>query len=585
MLRTKIVCTIGPASREPETLQALIRAGMDVARLNFSHGDQASHAENVARIRAAADKVGRPVGILADLQGPKLRVGGMAGDGVELVTGEEITLTTRPVTGREGEIPVQYHDLPQVVTAGERILLDDGLMEIIVLETKDTDIRARVVTGGLLRSNKGLNLPYASLSIPAITEKDRHDLSFALAQQVDWIGLSFVRTASEVLELKELIRQQSTFGRPVLVIAKIEKPEAVRNIDDIVAATDGVMVARGDLAVETSSEEVPVVQKMIIHKANQAGKPVITATQMLESMMHSPRPTRAEASDVANAILDGTDAIMLSDETAAGQYPVLAVQTMVKIAERAETSWGATICARGQLSPQPGNIAEAVAHATRQTAADLGVATIITPTVSGATARLLAKYRPEAPIIAVTPDIMTQRQLTLTWGVTPVLCRRATNTDEIIADAIQTANAQGICKQGDVVVITAGSPGAPGTTNLMKVQIIERILAQGTGIGRRSVTGRVRIIAGGLGAHAEFEPDTILVAPAADRTFVPVVQHVAGLVAKEAGLNSHAAILAIEYDIPTVVGVQNALDVLHDGQEVTLDAVRGVIYEGRVAAT
>ncbi len=332
-------------------------------------------------------------------------------------------------------------------------------------------------------SNKGLNLPRASLAIPAITDKDRHDLSFVLAQQVDWIGLSFVRTASEVLELKELIRQESTFGRAVPVIAKIEKPEAVHNIDDIIAATDAVMVARGDLAVETSLEEVPVTQKMIIRKANQAGKPVITATQMLESMIHNPRPTRAEASDVANAILDGTDAIMLSGETAAGQYPVLTVQTMVKIAERAEASWGATIYAREQLKPLPGEIAEAVAHATRQTAADLGAAAIITPTASGATARLVSKYRPDAPIVAVTPSVMTQRQLALVWGVTPLLSRRVTSTDELIADAIQAAQARGVCQQGDVVVITAGSPGAPGTTNLMKVQVIERILAQGTGIG------------------------------------------------------------------------------------------------------
>jgi pyruvate kinase len=558
---------------------------MDVARLNFSHGDQDFHAENIRRIRAAAEKVGKPVGILADLQGPKLRVGQIAGDGVELVAGEEIILTSRPVTSHDREIPIQYHDLPQVVTPEERILLDDGMMEIIVLEATATDIRAKVITGGLLRSNKGLNLPHASLAIPAITDKDRQDLNFALTQQVDWVGLSFVRTASEVLELKELIRQQSTFGRPVPVIAKIEKPEAVNNIADIVAATDAIMVARGDLAVETSSEEVPVIQKMIIRQAHQAGKPVVTATQMLESMIHNPRPTRAEASDVANAIFDGSDAIMLSGETAAGQYPVLAAQTMVKIAERAEASRGLAMYVPEQLQPQRGNIAEAVAHATRQTATDLGAAAIITATVSGATARLVAKYRPDVPIVAVTPSLMTQRQLALVWGVTPLLCSRATQTDELIVDAIQAVQSSGICEQGDVVVITAGSPGIPGSTDLLKVRIIERILAHGTGIGQDSVIGRVQVVAGSLDPAAEFEPGTILVAPATDRTFVPVIQNIAGLIIEEAGLNSHAAVLAVEYGIPTVVDVANAREVLLDGQEVTLDARHGVIYEGRVTAT
>jgi len=585
MLRTKIICTIGPASREPETLEAFIQSGMSVARLNFSHGDPAFHAENIRRIRAAAEKFNKPVAILADLQGPKLRVGQMAGDGVQLVAGEEIILTTRSVTGQDHEIPIQYYDLPQVVAPGERILLDDGMLEITVLSTTDTDIRARVVTGGLLKSNKGLNLPLASLAIPAITEKDRKDLNFALAQQVDWIGLSFVRTASEVLELKDLIRQQCTFGRPVPVVAKIEKPEAVNNIDEIIAATDGVMVARGDLAVETSTEEVPIIQKMIIGKAHQAGKPVVTATQMLESMIYNPRPTRAEASDVANAIFDGTDAIMLSGETAAGRYPVQAVQMMAKIAERAEANRALVGYAVEHLEPRAGDIAEAVAHATRQTATDLRATAIITASASGATARLISKYRPEVPIIAVTPSLMTQRQLCLVWGVTPLLSRRISHTDELISDAIQVVKENGICKQGDLVVITAGSPGVHGSTDLLKVKVIERVLSQGVGIGQQSVTGRVRTVSGNLNQNVEFELDTILVAQATDRSFIPVLSNIAGLIVEEAGLNSHAAMLANEYGIPTIVGVTGARDLLHDGQEITLDAEQGLIYEGRLATT
>jgi pyruvate kinase len=584
VLRTKIICTIGPASRDVKTLEALILAGMSVARLNFSHGDQSVHEENIHNIRQAADKTGKPVAILVDLQGPKLRVGQVGDDGVQLVAGEEILLTTRPVIGPDQGIPIQYQDLPKVVVPGERILLDDGMLEITVLSATDTDIRACVVIGGLLKSNKGLNLPHASLAIPAITDKDREDLGFALAQQVDWIGLSFVRTSNEVLEIKELIRQQCTFGRPAPVIAKIEKPEAVQNIDEIITAADGIMVARGDLAVETSPEEVPVIQKMIISKAHQAGKPVITATQMLESMMYNPRPTRAEASDVANAIFDGTDAIMLSGETAAGRYPVQTVEMMAKIAGKAEASRNLTHLAVEHLEPIPGDIAEAVAHATRQTATDLGAAAIITATASGATAKLVSKYRPHVPIIAVTPSLMTQRQLSLIWGVIPLLSRRTSHTDELINDAVQIVINQGLCKQGDLVVITAGSPGAPGSTDLLKVKIIERILAKGVGIGRRSVTGRVHLVTGSIKQKIDFEPDTILVAPGTDRTFVPYIQHITGLVVEEAGLNSHAAMLAIEHGIPTIVSVAGARELLEEGQEVTLDTQRGLIYEGRVAA-
>jgi pyruvate kinase len=472
MLRTKIVCTIGPASRDAEKLDALIQAGMDVARLNFSHGDQDLHKENIARIRKAAEKAGKPVAILVDLQGPKLRVGKLPDEGVELVQGEEIVLTTRSNANQNGEIPIQYKELPRVVVPDERILLDDGMLEITVLSATDTDIRAKVVSGGTLKSNKGLNLPDASLAIPAITEKDRDDLRFALDQGVDWIGLSFVRTEKEVLEIKDLVCEASRAERPTLVVAKIEKPEAVHNIDAIIATADGIMVARGDLAVETSTEEVPVIQKMIIRKANQAAKPVITATQMLESMIHNPRPTRAEASDVANAILDGTDAIMLSGETAAGSYPIQTVEMMVRIARRTEASMTDSHTAAEHLVPTPGDIDEAVAHATRQTASDLSASAIITATASGATARLVAKYRPDVPIVAVTPNPTTQRQLSLVWGVMPLLSPRANSTDELIADSIERVVKQGVCKADDVVVITAGSPGAPGSTDLLKVIVI-----------------------------------------------------------------------------------------------------------------
>lgn len=472
MLRTKIVCTIGPASRDVAMLRELMLAGMDVARLNFSHGDQSYHGENIERIRAVAAEVGKPVAILADLQGPKLRVGQIEGEGVPLITGEEVILTTRPILGRKGVVPVQYARFPEEVEPGDRILIDDGLLELKVLSTGEAEVACQVITGGLLESNKGINLPRASHAIPAITDKDRSDLRFVLERQVDWVAISFVRLPDEVRELKGLIQEFSA-SHAVPVVAKIEKPEAVDNIDGIIEVADAVMVARGDLGIETSPETVPIVQKMIIAKCNAVGKPVITATQMLDSMIRNPRPTRAEASDVANAILDGSDAIMLSGETAVGKYPLEAVRTMVRIAQEAEQG-----SLQGLARPRPplrpvASIADAVGHAARETAYELGAAAIIALTISGYTARVISKYRPHCPIIAVTPSPLVQRQLALYWGVIPLLCRRAESTDEIIASAVRAAQAQGLIKQGDVVVITAGAAGSgPGTTDIMKVQIV-----------------------------------------------------------------------------------------------------------------
>jgi pyruvate kinase len=483
MLRTKIVCTIGPASRAPEMLRELMLAGMDVARLNFSHGGQSYHGENIERIRAVAADVGKPIAILTDLQGPKLRVGKMEGQGVRLASGERVILTTRPIVGREasGQVPVQYAHLPRDVEAGDRILIDDGLLELEVLCTGETDIACRVITGGLLQTNKGMNLPRASHAIPAITDKDRRDLRFVLEQRVDWVALSFVRNSGEVRELKEMIRELSTSDSPVPVLAKIEKPEAVDDIDGIIEAADAIMVARGDLGIETSPEAVPIVQKMIIAKCNAVGTPVITATQMLDSMIRNPRPTRAEASDVANAILDGTDAIMLSGETAVGKYPLESLRTMVRIAEEAERS-GLEGLARPRppLGPSTSSghgpvtsIADAISHAARETACDLGAAAIITPTTSGHTARVISKYRPHCPIVAVTPSPSVQRELALYWGVRPLLSRREESTDETIAGAVRAAQEHGLVKRGDVVVVTAGAASSgPGTTDIMKVHIV-----------------------------------------------------------------------------------------------------------------
>jgi pyruvate kinase len=579
MLRTRIVCTIGPASREPDTLEALIRAGMDVARLNMSHGDADVHGENIQRIRQLAEKLRKPVAILVDLQGPKLRVGIMPPDGVLLVAGETLILTTEPIVGAVGRVPVQYERLPEAVKPGDPILIDDGLLELKVMGVQGSEIQTQAVTGGVLQSNKGLNLPHASLTIPAITEKDREDLRFALEEQVDWVALSFVRTAEEVLELKDLIRELSALDQPTLVIAKIEKPEAVDNIDAIIAAADGIMVARGDLGIEMSTEAVPMVQKTIIHKCNQAGRPVITATQMLDSMIRNPRPTRAEASDVANAILDGSDAIMLSGESAAGKYPVLAVETMARIA--CETEMAQTALPMRRIPAYPGrSFAEAVAHASVDTATDLSAAAIVAPTVSGQTARTIARFRPRCPIVAVTPSPVTQRQLMLVWGVYPILAPRSDSTDQVINDAVEAAQQHGDVNEGDTIVITGGSVGyGVGTTNLMKVHLIERVLAHGTGLGERRVIGRVRRLTPPFDPSLRVDPDEIVVTPYIDRTCVPVLRRAAGLVTAATVEDAHGRRLAVEMGIPAVIGIREGVDALPDGMQVVLDAKRGVVYE------
>jgi pyruvate kinase len=482
MIHTKIVCTIGPATRDPATLKKLIEAGMDVARLNFSHGNQDFHGENMRRIRTAAEEAGIPVAIMVDLQGPKIRVGELKDGGFTLGEGECVTLTTREVVGERIEsggscavIPVRYTMLCSDVEPGERILIDDGLIELRVDSVSEGEVRAAVVTGGPLKSRKGVNLPTSNLSVPAITEQDWDNLDFALGQGVDWVALSFVRRADEIRQLKAHIAERGGSEEYCArVIAKIEKPEALDYIDEIIEASDGIMVARGDLGIEIPAEQVPMVQKKLIRAANAAAKPVITATQMLDSMIRNPRPTRAEASDVANAILDGTDATMLSGETAVGKYPVEAVRTMARIAHEVESA-----IQPGDWTPPPyvrrvDDITHAVSHATCDLAEDLHAAAIITATASGKTARAVASYRPHVPIVAATPYSIVQRQLTLSWGVIPLKSDADDNTDRVVHQCIQLAAGAGVVKEGDRVVLTAGvANNLPGSTNLIRVEKVE----------------------------------------------------------------------------------------------------------------
>lgn len=468
MARTKIVCTIGPASRSPETLEQLIRAGMDVARLNFSHGTQTEHLEVITTVRRIAERLGKSIAILQDLAGLKIRIGEIASGAVMLEAGAPFTLTTRQVLGSRQEVSVDYPHLTEDVQRGDRLLLSDGDLELEVIGTTGEDVHCRVITGGTLASRKGINLPARSITTPTVTDKDRDDLAFGLRHGVDYVAQSFVRTAADVLEVRGMIQDH---GSTVPLIAKIETQDALTSIDEIIDSVDGVMVARGDLGVAVPLATVPRLQKMLIGKANRAGKPVITATQMLRSMQDSPRPTRAEVTDVANAVLDGTDAIMLSEETAIGRFPLEAVRMMAAIAADAESvfPFEAWIHRFETGGPLP----DAVARAACSMAADIDAAAIVTCTQSGGTARRVARYRPRAPILAPTPHAETYRRLALVWGITPLLNQSQPTTDELIAGAVGAALAAARVQRGDTVVITAGVPvGRAGMTNLIKVETL-----------------------------------------------------------------------------------------------------------------
>jgi len=473
MRRTKIVATLGPASSKPDVLARLIESGMNVARLNFSHGRQEDHRERVRLVRETAERLGQPVACLQDLSGPKIRTGALAEPGgVLLKEGASFTLTTEPVTGTAERVSTTYQWLPRDVRAGNRILLDDGLIELEVTEVQGSEVRTRVVTGGLLKAGKGINLPGVPLSTPALTAKDRDDLAFGLGLDVDYVALSFVRRREDVIELRELLSAQGRADLPI--IAKIEKPEAVDNLAPILAVADGVMVARGDLGVEVPTERVPTLQKEIIRQANQAGRAVITATQMLESMVEHPRPTRAEASDVANAILDGTDAVMLSAETATGAYPVEAVATMARIAEFTERQLfqpGAPRPRRRSdvVSGAGSAVARAVAVASCGTAEQLQARYIVAFTESGATARLVSNFRPGVPVMAFTPSERVRRQLALAWGVKPLHSDHFETSDEMLSAGLEKLQRLGLVASGDTVIIVCGTTALSGATNMMKI--------------------------------------------------------------------------------------------------------------------
>ncbi|KAA6454491.1 MULTISPECIES: pyruvate kinase [Bacillus] len=583
MRKTKIVCTIGPASESIEMLTNLMEAGMNVARLNFSHGDFEEHGARIKNIREASKKLGKNVGILLDTKGPEIRTREMENGAIELVAGTELIVTMDEVLGTPEKISVTYEGLADDVQKGSTILLDDGLIGLEVLEVHadKREIKTKVLNSGTLKNKKGVNVPGVSVNLPGITEKDARDITFGIEQGVDFIAASFVRRSTDVLEIRELLEEHN--AGDIQIIPKIENQEGVDNIDSILEVSDGLMVARGDLGVEIPAEEVPLVQKELIKKCNALGKPVITATQMLDSMQRNPRPTRAEASDVANAIFDGTDAIMLSGETAAGSYPVEAVQTMHRIASRSEEALNYKEILskrRGQVGM---TITDAIGQSVAHTAINLNAAAIVTPTESGHTARMISKYRPQAPIVAVTVNESISRKLALVFGVFPESGQNATSTDQMLDDAVQKSLNSGIVKHGDLIVITAGSVGESGTTNLMKVYTVGDIIAKGQGIGRKSAYGPVVVAQNAKEAEQKMTEGAVLVTTSTDRDMITALEKASALITEEGGLTSHAAVVGLSLGIPVIVGLENATSILADGQDITVDAARGAVYQGRAS--
>ena len=575
--KTKIICTLGPSTDKPGVLEAMLEAGMNVSRFNFSHGSHPDMAKRMEMLRNASEKVNKKVALLLDTKGPEMRLGKFSDGKVRLETGEKFTLTTRELMGNKDIATVNYNRLAQEVEVGNIILLSDGLVSLHIDEIRGEEIITTVQNTGDISDRKRVAVPGAILNLPFLSAQDEADILFGVEQNMDFIAASFVQRAADILSIRKLLE---TVDVHMEIIAKIENAEGVKNIDEILKVADGIMVARGDLGVEIPAEEVPIVQKLLIKKCNAAGKPVITATQMLESMMVNPRPTRAEASDIANAIMDGTDCIMLSGETASGDYPVEAVKTMARIAIRTEETLESNSLIRSQCTTT-----DAISHATTQVAEELHAAAIITATENGYTARMVSKYRPHAPVIAVTPHEKTIRRMMLFWGVQPVLGARVRNSDDMVQNAITKSLEQGLVAEGDLVVITAGVPvGMSGTTNMIRVHIIGKILLSGIGIGQRAVTGKVCVAHSIEDIKQKMQPGDVLVIAGVDEETAIYAAKAGAIIAEEGGLTSNAAVVSITTGIPAVIGVEQAVSSLADGLIVTVDAARGLIYQGEINA-
>ena len=580
MRKTKIICTLGPSTDKGDVLRELIANGMNVARFNFSHGSYEEHGGRLANLKALREELGKPVAALLDTKGPEIRLKEFK-NGVEMLeAGQTFTLTTREVEGTKEICSVTYKDLPHDVHEGGTIMLDDGLIMLRIEKLTDTDITCTVLNSGKIKTKKGVNVPGVHLSMPYLSQKDREDIIFGIQNGFDFIAASFVRTAQDVYDIRNLLNE---YDSNIRIIAKIENREGVNNIDSILSAADAVMVARGGLGVEIDFTELPGIQKNVIDRSFSFGKPIVTATQMLDSMMVNPRPTRAEISDVANAIYDGTSAIMLSGETAAGAYPVEALKTMSAIAERTENEphyrdERFKDAAHGQIS-----VSDATAHAACLTARDVNAAAIVTVSESGNTARLLSKYRPSQPIIACVMDEQVQRQLSVSWGITPLMMDLATSTDELIEKSTALAKEHGYLHDGELAVVTAGVPvGVSGTTNMIKIHMIGNCLATGVGVGPEgsalaNATGKACVCRTIEEIRAKFKPGMVLVVPSTSNEMLSYVRDAAALVVEEAGLNSHAAIAGKALLKPTIVGAVGATAHIRDGLMVAVDCAHGSV--------
>lgn len=576
MRKTKIVCTLGPSTDREGVLREMIQAGMNVAHFNFSHGTHAEHKVRLDALKALREELDAPVAAMLDTKGPEVRLKDFAGGRVHLTAGQEFTLTTVQVEGDAHRCSITYGELPGDVKAGDTILLDDGLVRLTVLETSGTEIRCRVENDGDMKNHKGVNVPGVRLNMPYMSQQDRDDLLFGAEQGFDYVAASFVRSAADVRELRHVLDKA---GSRMRIIAKIENQEGVSNLPEILDAADGIMVARGDMGVEIDFAEIPLIQKNMIARCVACGKPVITATQMLDSMMENPRPTRAEITDVANAIYDGTSAIMLSGETAAGRYPVESVKTMDAIARRTESDinhvkrMAQMAGGRNRLS-----VAAATAHAACTTAQEIGADAILTVSQRGTTARLVSRFHPGTPIIACLLDQQVRRQMALYWGVEPIMMPYASSTDELVDFAVQAAAQAGVVHEGDLVVVTAGVPvGVAGTTNMIRIQQVGGALVNAVGIGEKKASGPLCICRSTDEVAEKFQPGDVLVVPYTTNELLPYIRQAAAVITEEASVECHTATIGLALDKPVIVGAAGAVQRLTDGTMVTVDCTRGLV--------
>ncbi|EMF2194406.1 pyruvate kinase [Enterococcus faecalis] len=584
MKKTKIVCTIGPASESVDMLVNLINAGMNVCRLNFSHGDYEEHGARIKNIREAVKITGKRVAILLDTKGPEIRTNDMENGAITMKIGDSVRISMTEVLGTNEKFSITYPELINDVNVGSHILLDDGLIDLEVtdIDRDANEIVTVVKNEGVLKNKKGVNVPGVSVNLPGITEKDANDIRFGIGQGIDFIAASFVRRASDVLEITKILEEEN--ATHIQIIPKIENQEGIDNIDEILKVSDGLMVARGDMGVEIPTEDVPVVQKALIKKCNALGKPVITATQMLDSMQRNPRPTRAEANDVTNAIYDGTDAVMLSGETAAGDYPLEAVQTMARIAVRTEETLVNQDSFALKLYSKT-DMTEAIGQSVGHTARNLGIQTIVAATESGHTARMISKYRPKAHIVAITFSEQKARSLSLSWGVYATVADKPSSTDEMFNLASKVSQEEGYASEGDLIIITAGVPvGEKGTTNLMKIQMIGSKLVQGQGVGEEAIIAKAVVAGTAEEAVAKATEGAILVTKTTDKEYMPAIEKASALVVEEGGLTSHAAVVAIAQNIPVIVGAADATSLINNDEVITVDPRRGIVYRGATTA-